>query len=117
MRRHRYPCRFRRIAACHGTPKRVGIFQEIVYIGRDEARLKRIRRLLPSRANIGGSLQRDADADFARRADHLFRQQISFFVRRAIRLVVQIVELADRGDPAQQHFEECHAGHVIDIVR
>ena len=67
------------------------------------AQLRGFDRRPEPAAEVAGVEQRDPDAGLGRRLDQGVAHRVRVVVRRPVRLVVQVVELADAGDPGRRH--------------
>ncbi len=66
---------------------------------------------------IQGVEERDADAGLGSGGEQRLTHGVRIAIRRAIQLVVEVVELADTGDPGQCHFGERGPGKAVIAVR
>ncbi len=88
-------------------PQRVDPFQEGLNLGVTEAALARFRwnvgAVPPAVAVVGGGQQHDLDPGLQRRLGHGDRHRVRFRVRRAVGLMVDVVELADGAVAGTHH--------------
>ena len=75
-----------------------------------EAPLHLVELGADSPAQVAGVDQRDPDPCLARGLDQGAPHRVRVRVRRSARAVVEIVELADRGDSGQRHLPERRPG-------
>ena len=69
-------------------------------------------RLAEARAEVAGVEQRDPEPRTSRRLDQRVAHRVGVVVRRAVGLVVEVVELADSRDPGGDHLAERDGGQV-----
>jgi hypothetical protein len=85
--------------------------------GSEETRLARVWRFVIAGARVGAHQESEADADGIRSADDLPREQVRIVIGLAVRLMMQVVKLADVGDAAEGHLEEGHPRDIVDVLR
>src|SRR5215211_2901412 len=92
---------------------RPGVFRELghavdppVRIAVGKAPLNRARLLPDPAVQEAGIEERDPDAGIASGLDHRLSHLVRIRIRHAARTVVEVVELADAGDPGKRHLAE-----------
>ena len=93
-------------------PRQVGLDGRVA-----EAPLAGIGRTIEAAARVGGEQQHDPQPDVLGRLADRLGERVGPLVRRAVGLVVDVVELADRRVAGVAHLREAAAGDVVDRGR
>jgi hypothetical protein len=100
----------------------------VLHVAVVESLLDAVGSLFETRGQVAGIEQADPQTDIASRRDERLAHRVGVLVRRAIRLVVQVVELTDGIDAGEPHlgirregqevqqFRVEHSGECVHVV-